>query len=57
MVRASILKRGIDDTFELKVIFAMTYIKNLRLTQALKGLINPVEIQEKDILNKKLLNL
>lgn len=53
----TILKDGIDDTLLLKVVFAIIYIKNLCSTWALKELISPIEIERKDLLNKKLPNL
>lgn len=57
MIRFIILEIGMDDIFLPKVILVMTYIKNLHLIQALEELINPVEMQEKHFLNKKLSNL
>lgn len=56
MVRATILKEGINDTLWPKVVFAMIYIKNLRPTQALNKLINPAKIQDKDLTNKDFSN-
>lgn len=38
MARALIIEGEIDDTFWPEVILAMTYIKNIRPTTALKGL-------------------
>lgn len=38
MARASIIEGGIDDSFWPEAILAMTYIKNLRPTNALQGL-------------------
>lgn len=57
MVRATILEKGINDTFWLEVVLAMTHINNLWPTWALKGSISPVKIQDKDHLNKDLSNL
>lgn len=42
MAQESIIERGIDDSFWLKVILAMTYVKNLRPTKALQSL-NPYQ--------------
>ncbi len=46
-----------DDTLWPKVVFAMTYIKNLHPTQALEGSISPAKIERKGLPNKDLLNL
>ena len=45
MVRATILEGGIDDTLWPEIVLAITYIKNLQPTRALKGSINLIEIQ------------
>lgn len=45
MVRATILEGGIDNTLWPKIVLAITYIKNLRPTQALEGNISPIEMR------------
>lgn len=57
MVRITILEGGKDNTFWPEVVFAISYIKNLCLIQALERSISPTEIQDKDYPNKNLLNL
>lgn len=49
MVRATILKKGIDDILWLKIILAMTHIKNLRPIKVLKGFISLIEMQNQAI--------
>lgn len=44
MVKATILERGINDTFWLEIVLVMTYIKNLQPIWALKNSISPIEI-------------
>lgn len=45
MVRATILKRRIDDIFWPEIVLAMTQIKNLWPTQVLKNSISIIEMQ------------
>lgn len=44
MMRATILKRGIDDTLWFEIVLIMTHIKNLRPTQALKKFISLIKM-------------
>lgn len=57
MVRITILEGGKDNTLWPEVVFAISYIKNLYLIQALERSISPTEIQDKDFPNKDLSNL
>lgn len=50
MVRATILKKEIEDTFWPKVLLAITYVKNPQPIRALEDSINPIEKQD-DILS------
>lgn len=43
MVQATILKRGMEDTLYPEVVLAITYVKNLRPTQALEKSISPIK--------------
>ncbi len=45
MIREKILEGRIDDTLWLKIVLAMTHIKNLRPTRALEGFISPFKMQ------------
>ena len=45
MMRGIILEGRIDDTLWHEIVLAMTYIKNLRPTRALKDSISPIEMQ------------
>ena len=44
MMRATIVESGIDDNLRPEIVLAMTYIKNLQPTRALKGLISLIEM-------------
>ncbi len=44
MMRATIVESGIDDNLWPEIVLAMTYIKNLQPTRALKGLISLIEM-------------
>lgn len=57
IVRVTILEEEIDNILLPEIVFAMTDIKNLCLTQALKRLISLTEIQIKDLPNKNLSSL
>lgn len=46
MVRATILEGGIDDNLWPEIVLAMTHVKNLRPTRALKDSMSPIEMQD-----------
>ncbi len=56
MVRATILKRGIDDTLWPEVVLVITHIKNLRPMRALERSLSPAKMEGKDLPNKDLPN-
>lgn len=51
MIKATIVEKRINDTLLSKVVFAITYIKNLCPTRALEELINLTKMQNKDFPN------
>lgn len=51
IMRATILEWGIDNILWPKIVLTMTYIKNFRLTQALKEFISPIRIQNQAALD------
>lgn len=46
IVQTTILEGGIDDTLWPEIVLAMTHVKNLRPTRALKDSISPIEMQD-----------
>lgn len=51
MVRATILEGGIDDTLWPEVVLAMTHVRNLRPTRALKDSMSPIKMQDQTLPN------
>lgn len=51
IIRATILERGMNNTFWPEVFLVMTHIKNLRLKQALEGWMSPATMRDKNLSN------